>query len=78
MATQAIENRFIKILNTNPNLINTFPSIQKPLFKNITLKYWSHIINSDVGGKNIAIDYNWMDKEPQTPSSEILDVIRFH
>ena len=74
-----IENRLLKILDTNPLLINSLGAYLDPypLIVYIIYKYWGRIdiINNK---KKLVHGYNWYESAPNHPSKEILEYMRSH
>ena len=72
-----IENRLLKILDTNPLLIKSLGAYldPNPLIVYIIYKYWGwiDIINNK---KKLVHDYNWYESAPKHPSQELLDFMR--
>ena len=72
-----IENRLLKILDTNPLLIKSLGAYldPHPLILYIINKYWGRIdiINNK---KKLVQDYNWHESAPKHPSQEILHFMR--
>ena len=69
-----IEIKMLKILESNPLLIKSFGVYLEPypLIEYIILKYWGYINNK----KKLVHDYNWFETPPETPSRELLKIIR--
>ena len=72
-----IENRLLKILDTNPVLIKSLGAYLDPypLIVYILYKYWGRIdiINNK---KKLVHDYKWYESAPKHPSQELLDSLR--
>ena len=74
-----IENRLLKILDTNPLLIKSLGAYLDPypLIVYIIYKYWGRIdiINKK---KKFVHDYNWYESAPNHPSQDLLEFMRSH
>ena len=72
-----IENRLLKILDTNPLLIKLLGRYldPNPLILYIINKYSGRIdiINNK---KKLVHDYNWYESAPKYPSQELLEFMR--
>ena len=72
-----IENRLLKILETNPLLIKSLGAYLDayPLIVYIIYKYWgrSDIIKNK---KNFVHECNWYESAPKHPSQELLEFMR--
>ena len=71
-----IENRLLKILDTNPLFIKSLGGYldPNPLIVYIIYKYWGRIdINKN---KKLVHGYNWYDIAPNHPSQELLEFMR--
>ena len=70
---KAIERKFIKILDTNPNLIKQFNNLPHPLFRDILFKCWGlNIFNQ------LVIACNWIEEDPKIPTQDPLEIIKSH
>ena len=72
-----IENRLLKILDTNPILIKSLGAYldSYPLILYIINKYWGRI-DIIINKKKLVHDYNWYESAPKHPSQEILEFMR--
>ena len=72
-----IENRLLKILDTNPLLIKSLgaSSEPNPLIDLIIFKYWGRIDNIN-NEKKLVHDYNWYESAPNHSSQEKLEFMR--
>ena len=72
-----IENRLLKILDTNPLLIKSLGDYLHPypLIVYIIYKYWGRI---DIikNKKKLVHDYNWYESDPKHPSQDLLEFMR--
>ena len=72
-----IENRLLKLLDTNPLLFKSLgPYLDPiPLICYFINKYWGRIdiINNN---KKLVLDYNWYESAPKHPSQELLEFMR--
>ena len=71
-----IENQMLKILDANPLLIKSLGAYLEliQLLDYIIYKYWGWI---DVNNKKeLVLDHNWNEPEPQQPSQELLELMR--
>ena len=72
-----IENRLLKILDTNPLVIKSLGAYLEPnpLIDLIIFKYWGriNIINNK---KRLVHDYKWYESAPKYPSQELLEFMR--
>ena len=73
-----IENRLLKILDTNPLLIKSLGAYLDPypLIVYIIYKYWGRI--DIINNKKLVHDYNWYESAPNHPSQELLEYMRSH
>ena len=71
------ENQMLKILDRKPLMIKSLAAYLEliPLLEYIIYKYWGRIdvINNK---KEIVLDRNWYELEPQHPSQELLELMR--
>ena len=74
-----IENRLLKILDTNPLLIKSLGAYldPSPLIVYIIYKYWGRIDNIN-NKKKLLHYYNWYESAPNHPSQELLEYLRSH
>ena len=72
-----IENRLLKILDTNPLLIKSLGVYlnPNPIILYIINKYWGRIVIID-DKKKLVHDFNWYESTPNHPSEEILEFMR--
>ena len=74
-----IENQMLKILDRNPMLIKSLGAYLEliPLLEYIIYKYWGRIdvINKK---KELVLDRNWYEIEPQHPSQDLLELMKSH
>ena len=69
-----IENKFLKILNTNPLLIKSLGAYldPTPLLYLIIVKYWGYNNNKI----ELTLVFNWYESDPKHPSQALLDFMR--
>ena len=77
MPKPMIENRLLKILDTNPLLIKSLGAYldQNPLILYIINKYWGRVDIID-NKKRLVHDYNWYESAPNHPSQQLLEFMR--
>ena len=72
-----IENRLLKILDANPLLFKSLGAYLElnPLLDRIIYKYWGRldVVNNK---KNLVLDRNWFEFQPQHPSQALLEFMR--
>ena len=69
-----IENQILKILDRNQLLIKSLGTYLEliPLIEHIIYKYWGRI-DFIKKKKEIVLDQNWYEIEPQHPSQDLLE-----
>ena len=72
-----IENRLLKILDTNPLLIKSLGAYLEPnpLIDLIIFKYWGRINVINIK-KKLVHGYNWYESAPKYPSQKLLEIMR--